>query len=236
MRELSMAIESAAEANNLDELGSEALPRFARAIGACPGFFAQTSASFVESQVFAGEHVGTLNGYLREYIADDPLLRVVVSNPAPALVLEDHVSQRVLRTSRAYNEFHRRHDLEQHLLVRFAGERVTDPGALSMGFTRGRRDRPFGEREMNVVRLVLPALEGAARRILSSRLVVDGLTRAEMRVLSVLVDGASNVAIARRLCVSIETVKTHVQRIMRKMGASSRAHVIALVNQRRMRT
>jgi DNA-binding CsgD family transcriptional regulator len=217
-------------------MGCDVLPRFARAIGACPGFFAEAAANFVESRVFAGEHQGTLNGYLRDYVGDDPLLSVAVSNASPALVLEDHVPRRVLHASRAYNDFHRRYDLEQHLLVRFTGERLTTPGALAMGFTRGRRERPFGEREMNVVRLVLPALQGAARRILASHFVVEGLSRAEQRVLSVLVLGASNVAIARQLCVSVETVKTHVQRIMRKMNATSRAHVIALVSQRRMRT
>jgi DNA-binding CsgD family transcriptional regulator len=49
-----------------------------------------------------------------------------------------------------------------------------------------------------------------------------GLTRAEGDVLGLLVTGLTNADIARRLCVSVETVRTHVQRILGKLGVSSR--------------
>ena len=48
------------------------------------------------------------------------------------------------------------------------------------------------------------------------------LTRAESEVLAILAGGASNRDIAARLHVSIETVKTHVQRILGKLGVESR--------------
>jgi len=49
-----------------------------------------------------------------------------------------------------------------------------------------------------------------------------GLTRAEGDVLGLLVTGLTNADIARRLCVSVETVRTHVQRILGKLGVATR--------------
>jgi DNA-binding CsgD family transcriptional regulator len=49
------------------------------------------------------------------------------------------------------------------------------------------------------------------------------LTRSEVRVLRLLVRGLSNREISDLLSVSTETVKTHVKRILSKLGVSSRA-------------
>jgi DNA-binding NarL/FixJ family response regulator len=133
--------------------------------------------------------------------------------------------------------------MEHHLLVRFFGDRVINPGALSMGFTRGRRMQPFGMHELRIAEVVLPALHGAVERITMTRLrpqlellvshvAADrGLSRAETRVLSVLLLGCSNRDIARRLCLSIDTVKTHLSRIFRKLGVVSRAQAIAALRE-----
>ncbi|MET4165787.1 MULTISPECIES: LuxR C-terminal-related transcriptional regulator [Gordonia] len=53
------------------------------------------------------------------------------------------------------------------------------------------------------------------------------LTQREREVLELVVAGASNAAIAEKYTLSIETVKTHVKHILRKMGASNRAELIA---------
>lgn len=50
-----------------------------------------------------------------------------------------------------------------------------------------------------------------------------GLTPAEARVLALLGEGLTNAVIARRLFVSVETIKTHVHRVLDKLGVSSRA-------------
>jgi DNA-binding CsgD family transcriptional regulator len=60
-----------------------------------------------------------------------------------------------------------------------------------------------------------------------------GLTKAETAVLACLGEGLANRAIAERLFVSIETVKTHVQRILAKLGVSSRTQVAVLVSRAR---
>lgn len=54
------------------------------------------------------------------------------------------------------------------------------------------------------------------------------LTTAEERVLRLLVRGASNREICGELFVSNETVKTHVSRILRKLGVSSRSKAASL--------
>jgi DNA-binding CsgD family transcriptional regulator len=241
MRELSLAISESARATTLEDLGSHALPALARALGACPSFLAKSALDFTRSEAIAGEHRAELPGYLGEFTTEDPLIRAAVSVRGPVSFLEQHVERRAILASRAYNEFHRVHDFEHHLLVRFYGVSLAAPGSLAMGFTRGKRLPAFGPHEIRIAELVLPALNGAARRISAACNAGSpereaatagsqhGLTRAETRVLSVLLLGHSNEAIARHLHVSVETVKTHVQRIFRKLGVSSRARAIATV-------
>jgi DNA-binding NarL/FixJ family response regulator len=54
------------------------------------------------------------------------------------------------------------------------------------------------------------------------------LSRRERDVLDELLTGLDNRAIAARLCISEDTVKSHVKAIFRKLGARDRAHAIAL--------
>lgn len=54
------------------------------------------------------------------------------------------------------------------------------------------------------------------------------LTTRERDVLTLMASGATNAAISRQLCISEATVKSHVQRIFKKLGASTRAEVAAL--------
>ena len=55
-----------------------------------------------------------------------------------------------------------------------------------------------------------------------------GLTQRESEVLSLLVAGLTNRAIAAKLVVSEETVKTHSRGIYRKLGVSDRAGAVAV--------
>jgi DNA-binding NarL/FixJ family response regulator len=54
------------------------------------------------------------------------------------------------------------------------------------------------------------------------------LTLAEMRVLELLPHGARNREIAEELCVSEQTVKTHVSHVLAKLGARDRAQAAAI--------
>ena len=55
-----------------------------------------------------------------------------------------------------------------------------------------------------------------------------GLTQRESEVLELLVAGHSNKAVASKLVVSEDTVKTQARRLFRKLGARDRAQAVAL--------
>lgn len=55
-----------------------------------------------------------------------------------------------------------------------------------------------------------------------------GLTQRESEVLALLVSGHSNKAVAARLVVSEDTVKTHIRGLYRKMGVTDRSGAIAI--------
>lgn len=53
------------------------------------------------------------------------------------------------------------------------------------------------------------------------------LTPREQQVLSLLVGGVPATEIARRLCITEKTTSTHIERILAKLGAHSRAQAVA---------
>jgi DNA-binding NarL/FixJ family response regulator len=78
--------------------------------------------------------------------------------------------------------------------------------------------------------LVLDDRLGASRAapVLADPTTGFGLSRRERDVLDELIRGLDNRAIAARLCIAEDTVKSHVKAIFRKLGARDRAHAIAL--------
>jgi LuxR family maltose regulon positive regulatory protein len=60
---------------------------------------------------------------------------------------------------------------------------------------------------------------------------VESLTERELEVLGLVAAGASNRAIAEALVVSVGTVKTHISRIMSKLGAGNRTEAVARARQ-----
>jgi LuxR family maltose regulon positive regulatory protein len=57
--------------------------------------------------------------------------------------------------------------------------------------------------------------------------LAEPLTEREREVLRLLLEGASNREVARRLVVSVNTVKRHVYNLCGKLGVQSRAQAIA---------
>jgi ATP/maltotriose-dependent transcriptional regulator MalT len=88
---------------------------------------------------------------------------------------------------------------------------------LRLAHERGLR-RAFVERVMELLRAPLNLAEEISGEALSER---------ELEVLRVMAEGLGNRAIGERLFVSEATVKTHVQRILRKLDASSRTEAVA---------
>jgi DNA-binding CsgD family transcriptional regulator len=56
---------------------------------------------------------------------------------------------------------------------------------------------------------------------------VESLTDRETEVLGLILTGASNSVIATELVITVDTVKSHVKRILRKLGATNRSELIA---------
>ena len=77
--------------------------------------------------------------------------------------------------------------------------------------------------------LVLPSAEAPL-----SSTGIDGLTPAETRVLAHLACGLRNSEIAGRLFISVETVRTHVRRILSKLGVASRTQAALLAREARI--
>ena len=71
-----------------------------------------------------------------------------------------------------------------------------------------------------------PALTGA---LLGSGVAarVARLTERELDVLRLLADGLRNEEIGKRLCISAETVRTHLRKAMAKLDADTRAQAVA---------
>ncbi len=55
----------------------------------------------------------------------------------------------------------------------------------------------------------------------------EPLTEREREVLRLILRGSSNIAIATELVITVDTVKSHVKRILRKLGATNRSELIA---------
>lgn len=62
--------------------------------------------------------------------------------------------------------------------------------------------------------------------------VTTDLSRREEQVLTMVARGHSNVDTARVLGLSVETVKSHMRRVLGKLGARNRCHAVALAYER----
>jgi DNA-binding CsgD family transcriptional regulator len=74
---------------------------------------------------------------------------------------------------------------------------------------------------------------GAARRIVRQRRAKSGLnslTESELKVANLVADGATNQAVARRLCISPHTVNTHLRNVFAKLRINSRLEISQVLN------
>jgi DNA-binding NarL/FixJ family response regulator len=58
--------------------------------------------------------------------------------------------------------------------------------------------------------------------------VLQPPSQRELEVLELISEGYSNKQIANKLWLSVETVKSHVGALLKKLGANSRTHAVAI--------
>jgi DNA-binding CsgD family transcriptional regulator/putative methionine-R-sulfoxide reductase with GAF domain len=83
-------------------------------------------------------------------------------------------------------------------------------------------------KDQRLEQLVDQLLGEAGHRQATSVDLLAPLTRREQQVLELLVDGLTNREIAVRLVVEPDTVKDHVQSIIKKLGATDRTHAAVI--------
>lgn len=88
--------------------------------------------------------------------------------------------------------------------------------------------RALGERLLTLGTSSLERTFPADATTVGSPPDTEALTAREREILEIVASGASNAEIADQLTLSIETVKTHVKRILRKMNAANRSQLIAM--------
>jgi DNA-binding NarL/FixJ family response regulator len=94
---------------------------------------------------------------------------------------------------------------------------------------QGPGDRAFSGRTQRAERRVKASERQEQKRdLLAEEHRTRALSAREVGVLEELAKGTSTEEIALRLHVSPHTVRTHIKNIMRKLGAHTRAHAVAI--------
>ncbi|MDQ0692201.1 response regulator transcription factor [Arthrobacter sp. W4I7] len=87
--------------------------------------------------------------------------------------------------------------------------------------------RGAGWLDPNVTRKLLEEFSNGAESSLPTPAELDELTRREREVLAAIARGMNNAEVAAKLFLSEATVKTHVHRILMKLGVADRAQAVA---------
>jgi DNA-binding CsgD family transcriptional regulator len=92
---------------------------------------------------------------------------------------------------------------------------------------RERRDETHGILSTAVERIDALSRDIRDDRVEGRSIALSELTAREYEVFRLMAEGATNGAIAARLVISEDTVKSHVKRILRKLGAANRSQAVA---------
>ena len=87
--------------------------------------------------------------------------------------------------------------------------------------------RPAGGRRIGLVVVDVLLADGALRTRAAAEPLVEPLTPRELEVLHLIGQGLSNRVLAERLGISEHTAKFHVNAILGKLGAQTRAEAVA---------
>lgn len=77
---------------------------------------------------------------------------------------------------------------------------------------------------------LFPNLKDSPKEARRFRNAIVALSKRELEIARMIAEGLTNPEIASRLVISVRTVESHVNRILRKTGAGTRLDLIALMN------
>ena len=121
---------------------------------------------------------------------------------------------------------------ETRPVVTLGGTDRDSPGVLSAGADASQIDAAIHAVAAGLIVRLPDTMDkgfGAMRETYGHAL----LTPRELEVLTALAEGMTNKAIARRLNISLHTVKFHVESLFRKLGARTRTEAVAKASERR---
>jgi DNA-binding CsgD family transcriptional regulator len=121
---------------------------------------------------------------------------------------------------------------ETRPIVRLGGMGDDSPGVLSRDASASQIDAAIRAVAAGLIVRMPDAMDAgfAAMREAEGHPL---LTPRELEVLAALAEGMTNKAIARRLNISLHTVKFHVESLFRKLGARTRTEAVAKASERR---
>lgn len=161
-------------------------------------------------------------GYAVEEAASGDAALAAVRNRPPAAVLLD-VSLPGVSGYEVCRAIRQEHRLDVRVVF-VSGERTESFDRVA-GLLIGADEyvtKPFAPDEL------LARLRSVLRRSSAPAAAKGGLSRRELEVLTLLAEGLRQPEIAARLVISPKTVGTHIERILAKLDAHSRAQAVAI--------
>jgi len=149
--------------------------------------------------------------------------------------ITDFMSQSAFRKTALYRELYAPLDTEYQMAISFQPD---SRRMIGLACNRARTNRDFTGRERELLNLLRPILQACWRRAggaassgsesPNSSASPPRLTKRERQIQGWLAEGLTNAEIGSTLGVSAWTVKTHVQKLLRKLRAKNRTEAAAM--------
>ncbi|WP_410012461.1 response regulator transcription factor [Sodalis sp. RH24] len=192
---------------------------------------------FAESDESDGSDAKLFLDYQKGLYLLDPFYLGVWANPRSGLQRLDEVAPIHFRDSEYYRRYFQRNIVEDEVQLNLVLDerRIL---CLSLGGARRFSDHDMGFLRLSVAWL-LPLMrqrmrfetaraESVASPFLTGLPGTEMLTERESEVTQLMLSGCSTKEIARRLCISIETVRAHKKHIYAKLGVKTQSELFVL--------
>lgn len=175
-----------------------------------------------------GMHPQMHDAYLRHYRHLDPLQPgACLATGLPVVPLQAGQARQGEAQNREYQGFLRAHEVIDVVeVIAQAGERPV----AGLSLLRCSGMPAFSEEELASLAALQGMMEAGVQALVpAAEPKLQGLTPREREIALLLREGIGNKQLARHLGVGLPTVKTHLLNLFRKVGASSRTELVAML-------